>query len=129
MTTKPRRLQEIFNAIIEAGHYPHKESTAMENWKPTSNFMCESLRHALNNGVISPDESHKAKRAIRTYINRLIRIKNCYSVGQELPSLWSALYCAKLVKNEPYYSEISQPILLAIYKNWAKRPLPKKKNK
>lgn len=125
--TKPRKLQEIFNAVIEAGHYPHKESTTMEKWQPTSNFMCEALLHAARCHVISKEEAAKGKEAIRTYINRLIRIKNCYSIGQELPSLWSALYCAKLVKNEPYYAEISQPILLNIYKNWAKRPFPKKK--
>ena len=120
MTTKPRKLQEIFNAVIEAGYYPHKKYTTMKDWKPTSNFMCESLRYSLAGRVISEEESHKAKQAIRTYINRLALRGNYYPEGKELPSLGSALYYARIV-------EISQPILLEIYKNWAKRPYPKNK--
>lgn len=126
---KPRKLQEIFNAVIEAGHYPRKEYTTMENWKPTSNFMCESLRYALNSGVISPDELHKAKRAIRGYINTLAAGRTRYSTCQELPTLWATLFSARLVAFREYCVEISQPILLNLYKNWAKRPYPKKKKK
>ena len=125
--TKPRKLQEIFNAVIEAGHYPRKEYTTMEDWKPTSNFMCEAIPYAFNSGIITKEESLKAKHAIRIYINNLIKIRDYYSEGMQLPSLWSALYCARLVKNQPYYADISQPILLNIYKNWAKRPYPKNK--
>ena len=127
--TKPRKLQEIFNAVIEAEHYPNKEYITMENWKPTSNFMCESLIYALDKGAITKEECDKAKRAIRGYINTLATGGNYYHADKELPSLWSALFYAKIVEFRQYSSEISQPILLNIYKNWAKRPFPKKKKK
>ena len=125
--TKPRKLQEIFNAVIEAGHYPSKEPTK-EDCRRTSNFMCESLVYVLDKGAITKEEWDKAKRAIRGYINTLATGGNYYPADKELPSLWSALFSAKIVEFRQYYSEIS-PILLAIYKNWAKRPYPKKKNK
>ena len=129
MTTKPRKLQEIFNAVIEAGYYPYNEYYTMENGKPTSNFMCESLIYALNKGVITKEERDKATKAIRRYINKLATRGNYYPADKELPSLWSALFYAKIVEFRQYSSEISQPILLNIYKNWAKRPFPKKKKK
>lgn len=125
--TKPREVPEIFNAIIEAGHYPRKEYTTIENGKPTSNFMCEAMLYAFSGGVITKEELDKAKRAIRGYINTLAIGGNYYLVGKELPSLWSVLFSAKIVEFRPYYAEISQPILLNIYKNWDKRPYPKKK--
>lgn len=129
MTTKPRKLQEIFNAVIEAGHYPLKEYTTMENWKSTSNFMCEAMPYAFSRGVITKEELDKAKRAIRGYINTLATGGNYYPAGKELPSLWSALFYAKIVEFRSYHTEIRQPMLLNIYKNWAKRPFPKKKKK
>ena len=127
MTTKPRKLQEIFNAVIEAGHYPRAKYATKENRKPTSDFMCASIDYSLDSGIITKEESHKAKHAIRIYINNLIKIRDCYSEGMQLPSLWYALYCARLVENKTYYADIGQPILLNIYKNWAKRPYPKSK--
>ena len=99
----------------------------MENGKPTSNFMCEAILYAFSGGVITKEELDKVKRSIRGYINTLAIGGNYYLVGKELPSLWSVLCYAKIVEFRPYYAEISQPILLNIYKNWDKRPYPKNK--
>jgi len=54
---EPRSVQEIFDAVIDAGFYTER-----------TDWMCHSLDGAYFNGVISVKEKEIARRVIREYL-------------------------------------------------------------
>lgn len=99
-----RSIQDIFNAVIEAGLYSHDTNqTVMVNgrWFTVDNCMCFSVASAINAKLISEDEGRLAYKEIDGYIG-------CYSF------LRSALMVNTLPHD--FHSR------LAIYRDWANRP-------
>lgn len=98
-----RTLQEIFAAVIAAGHY-------LETYTPSvsSPFMCNALSSAVYNGTITGAEERKALRSIEQYIVGVL--------GAAYSS--QSLVCALI--NVRYTTTFKDR--LAIYQNWGKRP-------
>lgn len=94
---KPRDIQDIFNAVIDGGHYT--ENSSGNAW------MCESLERAYKGGSIGRREYRKAKNEIFFYLGGF----------SGYATLEGALWFNDLGHG---FEE-----RLAIYRNWANRPL------
>lgn len=112
-----RTIQEIFDAVIDAKHYPYKEQRGS-----SSNFMCEALAKATNHGIITEEERVRAQESIRKYINKLLpEFDKQYLPKEELPPLNKTWVYAGLVSRDMPFDEIIKK-LLACYKDWTNRP-------
>lgn len=103
-----KTIQQIFDAVIDAGHYPCNGETF-----PSSNFMCNALDFAHGLDVITAYEQHKASVAINTYMDKL----------KESAVLNPALYNVVTLRgalNEAHVK--TRKSNLAIYKDWKNRP-------
>lgn len=112
-----RKLQEIFNAVIDAGYYFSDKPQSQE-------YMCHALESAFDAGVINITEAKKAKQAIRTYIDKLTSDK-WYPTGC-IKTLSYALTIADLNSWRPNTVGDTAPNLSKIYQNWRKRPFPRR---
>lgn len=93
---RARTLQQIFDAVIDAGYY--RESGC-------NDYMCNSLSTACEANIITQGEYNKALKAVNQYSK---------PTNQAIYTLRNVLYKNGL----PYvYSD-----RLAIYRNWARRP-------
>lgn len=103
-----RTIQQIFDAVIEAGHYPSNRETY-----PSSNYMCNALDTAKGRDVITGSEYSKARMAIDTYMDKLKKDAEVGLFLHEHISLTGTLEgaCVKTHKSN-----------LAIYKDWKNRP-------
>lgn len=99
--TKPRNLQDIFNAVIDGSYYTNL--CARTNPEGNAIWMCTSLTIACEEEIITAEELNKAKESIDKYLKHL---------GT------STLQATLVLAGKPSNYEAR----LAIYRNWAKRP-------
>ena len=108
------KLQEIFDYLIDSGLYSGKHTGY------GSAYMCFAIDKAEELEKLSAKDAAKARGAIRTYLNVL--------VPESVVGGNRALYRALQYAWEPHggWNKPREEGLLAIYKNWAKRPYPPK---
>lgn len=108
------KLQEISDYLIDSGLYSGKLTS------PGHPYMCAAIDEAEELEKLSPKDAAKARGAIRTYLSAL----DPESVGDGNRILYFALRYAW----EPHggWNKPREEGLLAIYRNWAKRPYPPK---
>lgn len=102
MGHKMKNIQEIFNAVIDAGFYAKTEGFEFGGYRKESRFMCCSLDMARKDGVISYVEFSHACAELDHYLN------GNYVLSELLES-----------KGLPYDFDSR----LFIYRNWESRPL------
>jgi hypothetical protein len=100
-----RTNQGIFRAVIKAGFYAGLDSPEAIN-----SYMCNSLRKARLEKVITEREYDLASAAIPKYMDQL----NKYS-GSNSTIMWHALRNA-------YPDMVQREDMVELYKNWNKRP-------
>ena len=104
-----KSIHEIFNAVIEGGHYggpyPSIEGRLRER------YMCFALQRASDKELITYEEAQFAASCIEEYLSCLLPDR------RHVLTLMSALRDNGL----PY----SQEDLLAIYQDWENRPKAK----
>lgn len=111
-----RTLQEIFNAVIDAEHYPYKNG-----YYCSSNFMCDALRYAKLKGTITEEEMQRALKSIRSYINKLYTSVLRYDEGKNVPALSSVWRVVGIVDENLPFDEVWNKLLVC-YKDWTNRP-------
>lgn len=100
---KPRKLQEIFDVIIDAGYFQW-DALELGLSNTASPFMCHAIGIAMLHNTITLSEHAKARRAIKTYL-KSHRV------------LINALRDVAKVKEAVTYKDCEN-----VYRNWAKRP-------
>lgn len=98
-----RSIQEIFNVVIDAGHYDQHGR------------MCPGLGEAHEYEIITKEEYHLATTTIRQYLCDLAEEEDYFSVrvhANLVDALRSAGFAFRFEDR------------LAIYQKWADRPLP-----
>lgn len=103
---KPRKLQDIFNLMIDVGFYGFG---AMRHA-----YMCYALDFGKQSGVLTSKEYIKAIKAINTYLEHL-------GGAHKITTLQNGLLIVGLPHNFAARH--------AIYRNWAKRPKRKTNTK
>lgn len=106
-----RTIQEIFDAVIDAKHYPYKRG-----YYYSSNFMCDALKYAKLEDTITEEEMQRALKSIKSYINELFP-----ELAPHNPALRSVWKCAGIMSWELGFDR-EQIKLLACYKDWTNRP-------
>jgi hypothetical protein len=106
---KPRKIQEIFDAVIDARIYGIGICQC--------DYMCNALSQAERKGIITKKEKTRATQSINTYLEKLTKEPDCYG----FVTLKRALKFSGLP-----FDRLSR---LAIYQNWNKRPAPKTRTK
>lgn len=96
-----RKVKEILKLVAESPYY------TLPGSKTSSPFMCYSLTHAKNAGLISEEEKELAINAIEKYLNKLTDDPD-------------GLYIALEANGLPNSFEDR----LKIYRDWKKRPKP-----
>lgn len=108
-----RTLQEIFDAVIDAEHYPYKE----QNYH-SSSFMCSALNYAKLMDTITEKEMQRALESIKDYMKKLSP-----EVAKHDPALYEVWQHVGIIDNNTPLRE-AQVKLLTCYKYWTNRPYP-----
>lgn len=118
MTGYTRTIQELFNIVIDAGHYwyeihhrPYYNERLKKLMPASDDAMCIAANHAFKAGIITGDELNKIKNACREYVKSL---SFTYYDGESYSFLEYALYGCYLPSD--FHAR------LAIYRDWANRP-------
>lgn len=108
------KLQEIFDYLIDSGLYTGEHTTSGYP------YMCMAIDKAEELEKLSAKDASKARGAIRTY---LIALDPESAVDGNRILYWALQHAW-----EPHggWNKPREEGLLAIYKNWAKRPYPPK---
>lgn len=108
MTTisKPRKLQDIFNTVIDSGIYLND-----------TKHMCIALELAKGKKLITPEEQAIASEAIKNYL--------AYLQGSSYGLLADALIAAGIVADGIKRNTIYSESCLRIYRNWENKPMPR----
>ena len=108
-------VQEVFNKVIKFGLYVADFISGQDGggWYK-SPYMCNALMNACGYCVITEDECAVAKAAIREYLGEVLPTHHSGS-----PTLEGCLAA--------YGFAFDFPARMAIYQNWANRPIPEQK--
>lgn len=106
-----RTLQQIFDAVIDAGYYPG-----------ITQFMCNALERAHHYGVITQEERVQAKVAINDYLATSPCVREASAIDWVLDSAIIAAYDVPPKKDVPVVGKTHWYAYTAIYRDWANRP-------
>lgn len=113
-----RTMQQILNAVMEAGHYTPARTEDSPDVRHSC-FMCHALNYAASAGTIEYHEADKAAVRIHKYMDTSPTYRSA------LVSLLAKLPCNAAwlgVIGTDQMDERDKALCLPVYKNWAKRP-------
>jgi hypothetical protein len=121
-----RKLQELFDVVLDSGLYNNDESYVLNHI--ATPFMCNAVSNARRAGLITMDEMVRVKESISNYIHKLTNTAH----DRNNVLCMVLLHCGLLpdvVANDSNFSEKS-PVVFAymvkLYGNWANRPYKRK---